>query len=196
MKKVMVLAVLIVALVAIVPANAQDNKFKIYAAVSFVSPQGSSDITIEDVQERIEGASEAGWNVGFEWRFGKWAGLEFDYLNADQDLEIAGETVAATSMSPLSASFNFHLVHTKILDFYFGPTVSYYTWDDIKIGGEPDVSTDSEWGYGAQVGADFSIFKTVAIVTGIRYQQVDISADGESISINPLFAKAGVAFRW
>jgi outer membrane protein W len=192
MKKWLVLAAVVAALIVASPAEAQGNKFKAYVAFNYVAPTSSSEIDFES----IEATQEAGWGLGFEWRFGKWAGLEFDYVRADHDVEADGFKVAETTGSPLSASFNFHLVHTKIIDFYFGPTVSYVTWDDITLIDGETISTDSEWGYGVQVGADFSLFKSVAIVTGLRYLQLDVSAEGESIDVNPLYAKVGVAFRW
>jgi len=197
MRKWMVLSVVILALLAVVPANAQGNKFKVYAAFNYVSPTGSSDLTIDNAVERVEAADEAGWSIGFEWRLGKWAGLELDYLDVSYDIEGDGVKIGDTAMSPISGSFNFHLIHTKIIDFYFGPTVSYISWDDVtNLETGEKLSTDSEWGYGLQVGLDISLFKSVAIVTGLRYQQVDLTVEDESISVNPLYAKVGVAFRF
>ena len=192
MKKWMILTVVVIAILAIAPANAQGNKFKVYAAFNYVAPTGSSDID----DETLEPAQEAGWSLGFEWRFGKWAGLELDYLQAKQDIETEGTKIAETSMSPLSLSFNFHLVHTKVIDFYFGPTVSYVMWDDIDTIDGEKIPTDSEWAYGAQVGLDISLVKSVAIVTGLRYTQLDVSGDGDSLAVNPLYAKLGIAIRF
>jgi len=183
-------------LVTAMPAHAQGNAFKVYAVVAYVSPTGSEDITVDNVKASAETATQAGWGVGFEWRLGKWAGLEFDYMNADQDVEFDGQKVASTAMSPLSATLNFHLIHTKVIDFYFGPEVSYVAWDDIEDDGG-SVGADSQFAYGAQVGADFSFAKAFAIVAQLRYLQLDLEADtGESIPVNPLFGRAGVAFRW
>jgi outer membrane protein W len=198
MRKWIVLAAVAAALIMVSPVNAQGNKFKVYAAFNYVSPTGSSDLTIENIEDRVEASDEAGWSLGFEWRLGKWGGLEFDYLSADHDVTFGGEKVAETTMAPLTASFNFHLIHTKIIDFYLGPSISYVMWDDIvDIDGE-STGVDSEWAYGAQVGCDFSLFKSVAIVTGLRWQTMDISPDdvGESLSVDPLYAKVGIAFRW
>jgi len=191
------LAVAVLAFLVAAPASAQGNRFKVYAAYNYVTPNGSDELTIDNIKDKVEGSSESGWSVGFEWRLGKWAGLQFDYLNADQGIEFAGVKVAESTMSPLSASFNFHLIHTRIIDFYFGPTVSYVNWDDIKeVDTGQTVPADSEFAYGAQVGADFSLFKSIAIVAALRYTQLDISSEGESVAINPLFSTVGVAFRW
>jgi outer membrane protein W len=198
MKKWLVLAAVVAALIVASPAEAQGNKFKVYAAFNYVSPTGSSDLTIENIEDRVEASDEAGWSLGFEWRLGKWGGLEFDYLRADHDVTFGGIKVAETTMAPLTGSFNFHLIHTKIIDFYFGPSISYVMWDDIvDIDGE-STGVDSDWAYGLQVGADFSLFKSVAIVTGLRWQTMDISPQdiNESVSIDPLFAKVGVAIRF
>jgi outer membrane protein W len=196
MKKWLVLSVLIVALIAVAPASAQGNKFKFYGAAVYVVPTGSSDIELDEILGQIEASSEVGWNLGFEWRLGKWGGLELDYMEAEHDIEFDGEKIATTSMSPLSLSLNFHLVHTKVIDFYFGPTASYYQFGDVEVIDDENVSADSEWGWGAQIGCDFSLVKSVAIVTGLRYSVVDVNAEGDSITIDPIFAKVGVAIRF
>ena len=199
MKKWMVLAALVVAVMIVVsPANAQGNKFKVYAAANYVLPTSDLKTRFDDELDTVELAAAAGWSLGFEWRLGKWGGLELDYLMADYDIEFAGEKIAETTMSPLTASFNFHIVHTKIIDFYIGPSVSYVTWDDVSFADGDEAGVDSEWAYGAQIGTDFALIKTVAIVTALRWQQMDLSpSDGdESIGVNPLYAKVGIAVRW
>lgn len=196
MRKWMVLSILVIAALAIAPANAQGTKYKVFAAYNYVMPTGSSDLDIDDVLENVEASDESGWSLGFEWRLGKWGGLQLDYANVSHDIVYAGGTIADTAMTPVSASFNFHLIHTRVIDFYFGPTVSYVMWDDITTVDGETISADSEWGLGLQVGADFSIIKAVAIVTGLRYVKVDVGAEGESIGVDPLFATVGVAFRW
>jgi len=196
MNKCACLAVVLVAFAAVSTASAQGNRFKVYAAYNYVAPLGSEDITDQGATETLEAAEEAGWSLGFEWRMGKWGGLEFDYLNADHDIELGGVKVAETTMSPLSASFNFHLIHTKIVDFYLGPTVSYVNWDDVKTIDGDTFSTDDEFAYGAQVGLDISLVKSVAIVAGVRYTQLKITTDDGDVDVNPLFAKVGFAFRW
>jgi hypothetical protein len=193
-----ILALAVVVAVSTAPAQAQGNKFKVYAAAVYVSPTGSEDIEIDEILDSIEASSEFGWNIGFEWRFGKWAGLELDYLQADEDIEFLGVPIATTGIAPLSASFNFHVLHSKFLDLYLGPTVSYVDWDDIEdLETREIIGTDSEFAYGAQVGLDISFAKSFAIVTGLRYTKLDITPDEEDgLSIDPLYAKVGLAFRW
>ena len=197
MRKWILISALIAMLLAVAPAYAQGNEFKIYAAANYVSPTGSDELSIDNIVDRVEASEEAGWSIGFEGRLGKWLGLELDYLRVDQDIEQGGIKIASTSMSPLSLSANFHLIHTKILDFYFGPTISYVFWDDIKDSetGEK-LSTSGEWGAGVQVGLDISLIKTVAIVTGLRYQRLELTVDQQELAINPLYAKVGIAFRF
>lgn len=197
MRNWILMSVAIAASLAFAPAAAQGNDLKIYAAVNYVSPTGSDDLTIDNIVDRVEASEETGWSIGAEGRLGKWLGLELDYLRVDQDIQFGGVKIAKTSMSPLTFSVNFHLVHTKIIDFYFGPSVSYVFWDDVtdsETGEKFD--TDAEWGYGAQVGLDISLFKSVAIVTGLRYERLDLSVDQDELSINPLYAKVGIAFRF
>jgi outer membrane protein W len=192
------LVLAVVAAVAAAPAQAQGNKFKVYVAAVNVSPLGSDDREIDEIVDSVEASTEMGWDIGFEWRFGKWAGLEFDYMQADHDVEFGGTRIATTGMAPLSASLNFHVIHSKYLDFYVGPTVSYVSWDDIEdVETNEKTSTDSEFAFGAQVGLDISVAKSFAIVTGLRYTKLDITPEGaDGVSVDPLYVKAGVAFRW
>jgi opacity protein-like surface antigen len=191
---------LLVLVVAIDPAAAQDNKFKIFAAASYVSPLSDDDVTVDDVTEAVEASSEIGWNIGFEWRWSELLGLEIDYLDAQHDVEVGGVVVGEVGMSPLSASLNIHLIQTKLIDFYVAPTISYVNWGDVELnelGDNETVSTDTETAYGVSLGLDIGLGENLAIVTGLRYLRLDVTPeDSDGISVDPLFARVGLAWRF
>ena len=201
---VLVVALAAIALVA-TPAAAQENKWKAFVAAGWVSPSGSEDIDLGEEVQKIEAGSETGYDFGIEFRLNKLIGLELDYLDATHDVEFGGTKVAAVDYSPLSLTLNFHLLHTNFLDLYVGPTVSYTQWGDIKVDEAyqdlleaSSVATDSETSFGAQVGLDIGIGPHFAIVTGIRYTQVDItpSDGGDGLAVDPLMIRVGAAWRW
>src|SRR5262245_16756564 len=113
---------------------ADTPKFKVFGAAAYVSPLREEDVTIDAVEDSIKASDELGWNVGLEFRFNKVIGLEFDYINATNDIEFGGDVVGDVHMQPLSATLNFHLIPTSIVDLYLGPTASYFIWDDVDLG--------------------------------------------------------------
>ncbi|HET9481555.1 MAG TPA: hypothetical protein VFP98_07360, partial [Candidatus Polarisedimenticolia bacterium] len=113
------------------PLLAADTpKFKVFGAASYMSPLGESDIDFGAVRDSVEAADQLGWTVGFEARFNPVLGLEVDYINATSDIEFAGETIGDVDMQPLSATLNFHLIPTSIVDLYVGPTATYFIFSD------------------------------------------------------------------
>jgi len=192
-----VLLVLMVIAIAVQPAAAQNNKFKIFAGMSYVSPLSDDDIDVEGVTEAVEASSEVGYTIGFEWRLGELMGIELDYLDATHDVEIGGVVVGETGMAPLSATLNFHLINTKLIDLYLGPTVSYVSWDDIELTDGDSVPTDSETAFGASLGIDIGLGERFAIIGGLRYLQLDVTPeDGDGLAVDPLFARLGLAYRF
>ena len=203
MKRMISVAVALVAVAWALPAQAQDVKFKVFGAAAYVSPLSSEDVTLGSVTDSIEAASQTGWDLGFEWRISKLLGLEFDYVNATQDVEFGGTTIGETDLQPLSATLNFHLIHTEVIDFYVGPTFSYVNWGNIDLNqagqdatGALGVPTDSETAYGASVGLDIGLGKNFAIVGGVRFLKLDLATDENSVAVDPLISRVGVAFRF
>jgi outer membrane protein W len=198
-----VLAVL-ACLAAAAPAQAQDSGFKVFAAVAYVSPLSDDNVTFGSVTDSIEASAQAGYDFGFEWRMSPMFGLEIDYVDVDQDVELGGHKIGDTKLQPLSATLNFHLIHGKAVDFYLGPTFSYVNWGDIDLNeegqdlsGELGVPTDKESAWGASVGLDFGIGEHFVIIAGVRYLQLDLTPkDGDGIAIDPLISRLGVGFRF
>ena len=204
MRRFAVLASLALATAALEPALAQDTHVKIFAAASYVAPLSEEDVTINSVTQSVKNSDALGWEFGIEGRFNKWLGLQVDYIHVDQDVEYNGSTIGSTTLAPLSATFNIHVVHSKIVDFYLGPTYSYVDWGDISLNGPGSVfwgtnnlGTNSEHAWGASLGLDIGLGKHVAIVTGLRYLRLDLTPQGgQSAKVDPLFSDIGIAVRF
>lgn len=192
------------ACLALAPASAQETNFKVYGGMGYVSPMGDSDVTFGSVTDSVEAEKRAGWDAGFEFR-GKLVGLEFDYMKTTHDVDFGGATIGETDFTPLTATLNFHLVHTNAVDFYLGPSYAYVNWGDVSLNGfgqsttgsSSDVGTDSDHGWGASLGLDFGFGPHFAITGGLRYLNVDLKLDNNpAVSVNPLVARLGVALRF
>jgi len=188
-------------------ARAQDDEvkhFKIYGGPAYVAPMEDSDVTIGTVTDSIEAEKQVGWNIGFEGRFNKWFGLELDYVDAQTDVSFGGTTIGETNFSPLTATFNIHLVHAKVVDFYLGPSYSWVNWGDISlntegstINGGSEIGTDSSSNWGVSLGIDFNIGEHFAIGAGLKYLNVDLeTSSGQTYGVKPLVARLTAAFRF
>jgi len=204
MRRFAVLASLALAAAAFTPAAAQHDHVKIFGAASYISPLSEDHVTFGSVRQSVKNSDDLGWDFGVEGRFSKWIGLEVDYIHANENVKYNGTTIGKTDLSPLSATLDFHLVHSKVVDFYLGPTFSYVQWGDIRLNGPGSVfwgtnnlGTDSEHAYGASVGLDIGLGSHVAIVTGLRYLRLDLTPTGQqSAKIDPLFSRVGLAVRF
>ena len=183
---------------------AQDTHFKVYGGPAYVAPMGDSPITFGTVTDTVEAEKKVGWNLGIEGRFNKLLGIEVDYVNATQDVNFGGTTIGEADFSPMTATLNFHLVHTKGFDFYVGPSYSYVNWGEIHLNasggnltGSSDIGTDSASGWGAGLGLDIGLGQHFAITAGLRYINVDLELEtGPPVEVNPLVARLGAAFRF
>lgn len=182
----------------------QETHFKIYGGAAYVAPMSDSDVTIGLITETVKAEEQVGWNLGIEGRINEWFGIELDYVDADQDVNFGGVTIGEANFSPLTATFNIHVVHTTVVDFYIGPSYSYVNWGDIHLNasgsgvtGSSDIGTDSSSGWGLSLGLDIGFGKLFAIQGGLKYLDVDLATQsGQTYAVKPLVARLGVAFRF
>lgn len=182
----------------------QETHFKVYFGPAYVAPMSDSDVTFGSVTETVEAEQQVGWNLGVEGRFNDWIGIELDYVNANEDVSFGGTTIGETNFSPLTATFNIHVVHTTVVDFYAGPSYSYVNWGDIHLNatgsgvtGSSEIGTDSSSGWGLSLGLDIGFGKHFAIQGGLKYLDVDLETQsGQTYAMKPLVARLGVAFRF
>jgi outer membrane protein W len=99
--------------------------------------------------------------------------------------------VAEVDVNPVTFAANFHIIPDNVIDFYVGPVASYVSFD------ADDADIDSEATFGAAAGLDIGIGEHFAVTGGVRW--LDLSAEddtGLEVSIDPLFLRAGVAWRF
>lgn len=177
---------------------ADDTHFKIFGAAAWISPLDDSEVSIDAVEESIEAADAFGWNVGFEVRFSGRLGLEVDYINTTEDIDFGGDTIGEFKMEPISASLNIHLLNSDVVDLYIAPTASWVFFNDVEFEDlVEDTDVDNEFAWGASIGLDIGLGDHVAIVTGLRWLNLEAGGDGiDTIGIDPLIARAGLGFRF
>lgn len=191
-----------VAIFASAPAMAQDHKYKVFITADWVSPLGDDDITFGTVQDAVQGSDDFGFEAGFEWRANKLIGIEGSYLIGSNEFELEefDTELGKVDQQALTAALNFHIIPTKVFDLWIAPVASWYWYGDFDFDDaidSEDVDLDKDWGYGAQVGFDIGLGKTVAITGGVRYIKVDIGGDDfQSVAFDPVIARLGLAFRW
>ena len=203
-KRPLLLTCSIIAALATSQAIAQENHVKIYGGAAYVAPMSDSDVTFGTVSDAVQAQQQIGWNFGLEGRFNDWFGIEIDYVNATQDVDFAGIDIGQTDFSPLTATFNIHVVHTTVVDFYFGPSYSYVNWGDIEFNQEGQalfstngLGTDSQNAWGVSLGLDIGLGKHFAFTGGLRYIDTDLELEGgPSIAVNPLVGRLGIALRF
>jgi opacity protein-like surface antigen len=197
------LALAFLSLVACQPALGQDTSFKIFGALSRVSPLSEGDASIGGVRDSLATADKFGWDLGLELRPGKVLGIELDYLKVTQDVKFGGITIGGVDMSPLSSSLNLHFIHTTIIDLYAGPTFSWVNWGKVHlnstgsgVAGSSQLTTDNETAWGASLGIDVGLGKNVAVIGGLRWLNLDLATNGQGVPVSPLFSRVGLALRW
>ncbi|MGH9870120.1 MAG: outer membrane beta-barrel protein [Candidatus Polarisedimenticolia bacterium] len=202
MKRILALAlVLAVCGTAHSAFAASDTRFKIFGAAAWVAPMDDEDFDISGIDDTLEAADAFGWSIGFEFQFTDRLGIEVDYINATQDIDFGGDTIAEVDFQPISASLNIHLIDSDVIDLYIAPTASWVNWGDIETTGggiSVETGTDTEFAWGAQIGLDIGLGDRVCIVTGLRYLNLDLTGDdldGE-LGVNPLIARAGIGIRF
>ena len=175
-------------------AQAQDEyNWKVFLSGAYVDPLSDSEIDGNDWNL----SSEFGYEFGAEWRPVNRLGVEFAYLDVDQDVEIDGNVVGETAFNPMNLTLNIHVINRSIFNWYIGPTVSFVDWDDFESGGQ-SFSVESETTYGASTGLTIGLGDTFALQIGVRW--LDSTAESEELNeevdVDPLFATVGVAFRF
>jgi outer membrane protein W len=193
-------ALLAVGSTALAPSAAQAQEdsgeydWKLFADVSYVTPLSDSNIG----GATFEASSEAGYELGIEWKPTDRFGFEATYLDAKHDVEVNGTAIGDISLRPWNFSMNFHIIDRNAFNWWVGPTVSYIDWSDVDLNGGGSLSVDSETAYGLSTGFAVGLGQSLAIQFGLRYldASVEVLALNEDVSVDPLFANVGIALRF
>jgi outer membrane protein W len=178
-------------------AQAQDMyDWKVFIAGAYVAPLSDTEIDGEDVSL----SDEFGYELGVEWRAINRLGFELAYFTVDQDVEVDGDTFGEIGFNPLNLTLNIHVINRNAFNWYIGPTVSFVDWDDLEVPGSGSAEIESETAIGVSTGITVGLGETFALQFGVRY--IDATAESgdasfdEEVSVDPLFASVGVAFRF
>jgi outer membrane protein W len=180
------------------PSSAQEETydFKLFGGAAYVAPL--SDSSLAGLADSVEASTEYGWEIGGEWKPSARFGLELAYLDAKHDVEADGAVIGDIDLRPLTFTANFHLVDRESFNWYVGPTVAYIDWSDVRLAGGGRLGVDSETTYGISTGIDIGFGDSVALQLGLRW--LDASVDSpvlpNDVSVDPLFTRVGVAFRF
>lgn len=196
--KFLALALLLFAVFA-GPAVAQDFTGVFRGGLQYVFLDGDGSFEIESIDDiDIKTDDAIGAYVGYEWR-SKMFGLELGASYSEHDItgrlrlsKVSLSEDTKFRMYPITLALNFHVFGRSYVDFYLGPVVGYYFFS----GGDADI--DDEFGYGAQVGADWNLGGGFAINTALKYMILapsvaDVRGDYD---LDPLSLQAGVAWRF
>lgn len=197
MKKFAILGALALA-VAAAPAQAApaDYNVKIFGGVAYVSPL--SDDSLQGIADSVEASSEVGYEIGAEWKPFNRFGFEVSYLDAKHDVEADGQVIGEISLRPWNFTLNWHVINGDRLNWYVGPTVAFIDWSSLDLSGGGSVDVDSETTFGLSTGIDIGITESFAIFGGLRWLDASVESDDlpNSVAVDPLFARLGVAFRF
>jgi outer membrane protein W len=199
MRTVKVLALLAVLALAIPMASAADTKNDLGVVVGYVMPMSDSTVsTGEDTTAKAEADSTIDYGLAYKYKFRENMSFGASLLFADHDVKLGGEKVGTISNMPILLDYNFHMLAKKNL--YVGVTLGYSFWGDLKLdNGEGTQSTKQNVIYGLNLGYDFHIGDNWAILTNVRYLGEKVESDesgSDSVSVNPIVANVGVAYRF
>lgn len=180
------------------PASAQEPSydFKLFGGAAYVAPL--SDSSLRGIADTVEASAEYGWEIGGEWKPTSRFGLELAWFDAEHDVEADGAVIGNIDLRPLMFTANFHLVNRDAFNWYVGPTVAYIDWSDVRLGGGASLEVDSETTYGISTGIDIGLGDTVALQLGLRWIDASVASPvlPNDVSVDPLFTRVGVAFRF
>lgn len=180
------------------PSNAQEDTydFKLFGGAAYVAPL--SDSSLAGLADSVEASAEYGWEIGGEWKPSNRWGLELAYMDAKHDVEADGTVIGDISLRPLTFTANFHLVNRDAFNWYVGPTLAYIDWSDISLGGGGNLDVDGQTTYGISTGVDIGLGDTVALQLGVRWLDASVESPvlPNDVSVDPLFTRIGVAFRF
>jgi outer membrane protein W len=192
------LAVGVAAALLAAPSSAQEDgyDFKLFGGAAYVAPLSDSSLT--GVADTVEASSEYGWEIGGEWKPSDRFGLELAYLDAQHDVEADGTVIGDIDLRPLTFTANFHLVNRDAVNWYVGPTLAYIDWSEVRLGGGGSLDVDSETTYGISTGVDIGFGDTFALQLGLRWLDASVESPvlPSDVSVDPLFTRVGVAFRF
>ena len=173
---------------------AEEYRFKPFIAATWSAPMDSTEAILGTETAEIELSDEAGWEIGAEWRFGRFLGLEASYGRSEHEIRFGNAAIGDATFEPLYVALDFHVFARAEFDVWVAPTVVFASWQEENLQRGVEEGDDSDTGFGVTVGADWLLGETFALTAAVRYVDVQIGLGPKgTIAVDPLTLRVGVA---
>lgn len=177
--------ILVVLVMAVVPAAAEDRPFHVEADVGRVSINDFDGFAIDE--------STTGFRLGTGYRFLPWLGVEGAYVDlgtvsASVDIGTGTPVLAEASADGFEVTLSGHVPLSDAFWLTAQAGVLWWTGDS-SVGGSAssDSGNDVTWG----VGAEYAFGPAFAVTAGWRrYKVEDVDADGAWLGLMVRFGDA------
>lgn len=165
--------------------SAQESKWNLRFRGAVVSSDEAFSVDNSSDGSTIAGGNAApGVGVAVERRFSDRYGLELATFYAKvPDTDVTNTSGQQTevdegpSFIPIAASLNIHLTPDRKVDFYVAPTLAFVSFGDFELEVDSQTSayeTDSEFAWGASIGADIKLGDRWSLNSAVSYFDVDM----------------------
>lgn len=188
----------VVALVVPLAAAADVPKNDIGIVVGYIAP--TSDSTVQGVKAEADSTVDYGLEYKHKFMESNRLSLGISTLYAEFELKANGQKVGSIENVPILIDLNWHFLEKRGL--YIGVTGGYSMWGNLKVQGVgSSVAVKDDFVYGVNLGWDFGLGAHFAILTNVRYLGQKVESDdpnipNESVSVNPVIANIGFAYRF
>jgi len=198
MKVTRVLILLAVVALFIPHVTAADvKKNDIGVVVGYIAP--TSDSTVQGIKTEADATVDYGIEYKHKFMDSNRLSLGVSVLFASFDVKAAGQKIGSIDNMPILVDANWHFLESRGL--YVGVTAGYSTWGKVDVNGGGNIAVKDNAVYGANFGWDFGLGEHWAILTNVRYLGQKVETDDpnvpdESVTVNPVIANVGFAYRF
>jgi outer membrane protein len=208
--------VVLLSLLAVVPAFGQSRAFDLTGAVVWVDP--SSEGTFDDFDgdaADIEFDGTIGYGLAANIFWGDRISTEFAISRVDTESTVrrraVGNAGADLEMMPITAVLQFHFIPNGVIDPYIGAGAAYVLFDDVEDPDDLDdldferIELDDDVGLALNAGVGIRLTPRLGITLDAKYVPLESSAravfvtgpDTETtVDINPVIFSAGLTLRF
>lgn len=178
-------------------ADAPEGRLLIFGVL--VEPLSDYSGTIEGIPTTVTADSVFGFGIAAEYLLSRNVGIETEWFMAEVDFDVEAMGVAvelgSSWMSPFLVALNYHFNTGEGVDLYAGPLVAYTLWGNLE-GSFGSSESESDFGFGAQVGVDIPARSGWALAVGVKYFTVSAGDESIEIDVDPLVLRLGVSYRF
>jgi hypothetical protein len=196
MRRSVILLVLVLAVLVVSPAAADEYPFAIRFGLNLLEP--TADSTIEDT--RIEFDTQSGAEFSFEWYFLSKLGLEADVIGAsDIDVNDDSDNIDALTFTTVTLGLNGHVIRTEGVDWAIGLLGGRAWYGDFeRTDGVSTFSSENDTIWGVQTFLDIPIRKggSWGINVGVKWLDTGLDTELGTIDYDPFIGRVMGVWRW